>query len=550
VIPRAERIDEHSARAAAGASWVEVRPGLYRDSITLMRISRGLADSEGVQDALTAMATELNLDVLAQMGFPAPAGAGPDDLVVAIRACDEAALRRARDLLKSLLAAAQGGAARLSGGAQTGAAGCWPDGAEPARTIGAAAARDPGGTLALVSVPGPYAFVEAMDALESGRNVMIFSDNVPVEQEITLKDAAARRGLIVMGPDCGTAVVGGAGLGFANVVRPGPVGLVAASGTGAQQVMCLLDAAGAGVSHALGVGGRDLSAQVSGRSTLQALAALNADPATELIVVVSKPPAPRVAGLIKEAARRLATPVVFAVPGGVPWISSGGSGTDLTAAVEATLAALGVPVPDWPCWPAPVPRRPRAGALRGLFAGGTLCAEAYFIAAGALGVVHSNLPGGPAVPGMPAGDTDAGTTGSGTTGSGTTGSGTTGSGTTGHIMIDFGDDRLTRGRAHPLIDPALRLDRLAAEIADPECAVVLLDVVLGHGAEPDPAARLAPLIERAGDTAVVVSLCGTPDDPQNRDRQASALRDAGAAVFASNAAAARHAVSLIEACEA
>jgi FdrA protein len=536
VTPRAERVDEHGARAAAGSSWVEVRPGLYRDSITLMRISRGLAESEGVQDALTAMGTDLNLDLLGQMGFPAPADAGPDDLVVAIRAGDEAGLRGARDLLESLLAAAP-----AASGARP------PAGDAPARTIGAAAARDPGGTLALVSVPGPHAFVEAMDALESGRNVMIFSDNVPVEQEITLKDAAASRGLIVMGPDCGTAVVGGAGLGFANVVRPGPVGLVAASGTGAQQVMCLLDAAGVGVSHALGVGGRDLSAEVSGRSTLQALAALNADPATELIVMVSKPPALRVAGLIKEAARRLATPVVFAVLKDAD--PADGSGTDLTTAVETTLAALGVPVPDWPCWPAPVPRRPRAGALRGLFAGGTLCAEAYLIAADALGVVHSNLSGGPALPGRTAGDTGSEITGSEITGSGNTSPGNTGSGKTGHIMIDFGDDRLTRGRAHPLIDPALRLDRLATEIADPGCAVVLLDVVLGHGAEPNPAARLVPLIERAGDTAVVVSLCGTPDDPQNRDRQAAALRDAGAAVFASNAAAARHAVSLIETCE-
>jgi FdrA protein len=488
---------------------VEVRHGLYRDSITLMRISRGLAESDGVLAAQTAMATDLNLELLGEMGFTAPADAGADDLVVAIRARDETSLGAARDLLESLLAAAPAAAGRA------------PERDDPARTIGAAAARDPGGTLALVSVPGPYAFVEAMDALESGRNVMIFSDNVPVDQEITLKDAAARRGLIVMGPDCGTAVVGGAGLGFANVVRPGPVGLVAASGTGAQQVMCLLDAAGVGVSHTLGVGGRDLSAEVSGRSTLQALAALNADPATELIVVVSKPPAPRVAGLIREAARRLATPVVFALLRDTD-PAAGGSGADLTAGVEAALAALGVPVPDWPCWPAPVPRRPRAGALRGLFTGGTLCAEAYLVAADALGTVHSNSPGGPALPGRPVGDS-------------------------GHMMIDFGDDRLTRGRAHPLIDPTLRLDRLAAEIADPGCAVVLLDVVLGHAAEPDPAARLAPLVERAGDTAVVVSLCGTPHDPQNRDRQAAALRDAGAAVFASNAAAARHAVALIHA---
>ncbi|HEU5159806.1 MAG TPA: FdrA family protein [Streptosporangiaceae bacterium] len=520
--------------AAAGPAWVDVRRGLYRDSITLMRISRGLAERDGVLGALTAMATDLNLELLSRLGFTAPPDVGPNDLVVAIRATDEATLGGARDVLDAMLTEAP---AAYAPGAP-GAPGTPGDDQVPARTIATAAARaarssgiaGTAPTLALVSVPGRHAFVEAMDALESGLNVMIFSDNVPVAEEILLKDAAARRGLIVMGPDCGTAVVGGAGLGFANAVRPGPVGIVAASGTGSQQVMCLLDAAGVGVSHAIGVGGRDLSAEVSGRGTLQALAALSADPATELIVMVSKPPAPPVAALIREAARRLTTPVVFAVLGDGDGIGSGAgirgpggrherrAGRDLTAAVEAALAVLGVPVPSWPSWPAAVPPRPRPGALRGLFAGGTLCAEALHIAAGTLGTVHSNLPG------RPAGDT-------------------------GHVMIDFGDDRLTQGRAHPMIDPSLRLERLAAELADPSCSVVLLDVVLGYAAEPDPAARLAPLIGQAGDTAVVVSLCGTPHDPQGRDRQAAALRDAGATVFASNAAAARYAVSLIEVSE-
>jgi FdrA protein len=368
-----------------------------------------------------------------------------------------------------------------------------------------------------VSVPGEHAFAEAMDALTAGLNVMVFSDNVSLDQEIALKEEAARRGLIVMGPDCGTAVIGGAGLGFANAVRPGPVGLVAASGTGSQQVMCLLDAAGVGVSHVLGVGGRDLSADVSARSTLQALTALDEDPATELIVVVSKPPAAQVAGLIREAARRLATPTVFALLGqGQP---------DLTAAVEAVLAHLEVPVPQWMCLPAPASRTPRPGTrLRGLFAGGTLCDEAMQIAAGALGPIHSNIPLDPTW---------------------------TLNGGSHHTMIDFGDDALTRGRAHPMIDPGLRLERLAAEAADPSCGVLLLDVVLGYGAEADPSALLVPAIaEVPSYIPVVVSLCGTASDPQGRDRQAIALQQAGASVWASNAAAARQAVGLIEGAQA
>jgi FdrA protein len=454
---------------------VVVRRGAYHDSVTLMRVGRSLAALDGVVAAQSAMATELNRELLAEQGFEVPADAGPNDLVVAVRAVDSGALNRALDALPTLLTPAPEASSPGGLGVE-----------RPGRTTASAARRAPSATLALVSVPGPHAFAEAMDALAAGLNVLLFSDNVPVAQEIVLKEEAARRGLLVMGPDCGTAVVGGVGLGFANVVRHGPVGLVAASGTGSQQVMSLLDEAGVGISHALGVGGRDLSAEVSGRSTLQALTALDEDPSTELIVVVTKPPAPRVADLVREALRRLSTPTVFAPLG--PGMR------DLTATVEKVLALRGVEIPKWPVWPAPVPRTAPGTELRGLFAGGTLCSEASMIA------------------GVP--------------------------------FTDFGDDAYTRGRAHPMIDPTLRLEHLAAATADPSCGVILLDVVLGHGAEPDPAARLAPLIE-AAPQPVVVSLCGTAADPQDRDRQAAVLQQAGASVFASNAAAARHAVSLI-----
>jgi FdrA protein len=372
-----------------------------------------------------------------------------------------------------------------------------------------------------------------MDALEAGCDVMIFSDNVPVEQEIMLKESAAQRDLIVMGPDCGTAIVGGVGLGFSHTVAAGPVGIVAASGTGAQQVLCLLDYAGAGVSAALGVGGRDLSAAVGGRSARAALAALDADPATELIIVVSKPPAAEVAAKLRDYAAGLATPVRFAlIAPGEP---------DLTAATETAIAALGLPVPAWPRWPGEAPGRengfgaahqapPQAGILRGLFAGGTLCDEAMVIASDRLGPIQSNIPLRPALRLAPR-EPVLGTT------------------ATGHAMIDFGDDELTRGRAHPMIDQSLRLERLAAEAADPAVTVVLLDVVLGHGAHPDPAAELGPAIAAArgsGRVAVVVSLIGAASDPQGLGRQAAALQAAGADVFASNAAAARFACGLIE----
>ncbi|MFC6086235.1 FdrA family protein [Sphaerisporangium aureirubrum] len=453
------------------ADQVEVRAGVYHDSVSLMRVSQALGSRQGVTVAIVAMATELNVGLAREVGFEVPA-AGPTDLLVAIRADSGAELAAAGEELERQFEEL-GRAGRNGGGAAT---------EYPPRTT-RAAAKVFDATLALVSTPGDHAFAEAMDAVEAGLSVMIFSDNVPLEQEIALKERAAERGVLVMGPDCGTAVVGGAGLGFANVLRPGTVGLVAASGTGAQQVMCLLDQAGTGVSHVLGVGGRDLSAAVGGRSTLVALRALDADPATELIVLISKPPAPEVAEAVRQAVQELSTPVVSAL--------LGPGQDDLTTAVEKALHALGRAVPEWASWT--VPQEPRAAGLCGLYSGGTLCAEAALIAGGGQ-------------------------------------------------FTDFGDDEYTRGRAHPMIDPAMRLDALSRA-----SGVILLDVVLGHGADPDPAARLAPAVREAVErgAAVVVALVGTDVDPQGLRRQAEALHQAGASVFVSNAAAARRAKSLI-----
>ena len=278
-------------------------------------------------------------------------------------------------------------------------------------------------------------------------------------------------------------------------------------------MLSLLDAAGVGVSHCLGVGGRDLSATVGARSTRAALAALDADPDTDLIVVVSKPPAPEVADAVRAHAATLSTPVVL--------VLIGEGQLDLTAGAEKVLAARGQAVPEWPRWLPAAPRSSRPGALRGLFSGGTLCDEAMVIAAAALGAVRSNIPLRPewALPAdLRSPD---------------------------HLMIDFGDDALTQGRAHPMIDPTLRLDRLRAEIDDPATGVVLLDVVLGHGAHPDPGADLADVVRRST-VPVIVSLCGSTGDPQGLHRQAEALSAAGAEVYLSNAAAAHRAVQLVE----
>jgi FdrA protein len=510
--------EEH--REAEGRHEVEVRRGSYYDSVSLMQVSRTVAGVEGVAAALVAMATELNLDLLTGMGFTPPADASPNDLVLAVRAEDDAALERARAAADATLASIGRGGGGAGGGASLSA------GELPPRTIAAAARRGTAGTagtagVAVISVPGQHAFVEAMDALEAGLSVLLFSDNVPVEQEIRLKEEAARRDLLVMGPDCGTAVVSGVGLGFANVVRPGPVGLVAASGTGAQQLLCLLDAAGVGVTHCLGVGGRDLSAAVAGRSTMQSMAALDQDPGTEVIVVVSKPPAEQIARHVTAWAAELSTPVI--------WALLGRDAPDLTACARQVVEAVGASwtAPRW--WPAPAERTGTYPSIRGLFSGGTLCDEAMVVASAALGPVWSNIALEPDW--MLGADLRHG----------------------GHVMIDFGDDALTQGGLHPMIDQRSRLDRIAVEAADPTAGVLLLDVVLGHGAHPDPAAELGPALAAAHataasdgrDLAVVISLSGTESDPQGLIRQAEALRDVGASVHLSNATAARKAVELV-----
>jgi len=488
---------------------VELRHGLYRDSVVLMQVSQAVAACSGVEAAIVAMATPLNIELYERLGFDSVAveQASPNDLLVAVRAEDEALGMAMAELDRQL-------APSVSSDTQG-------FGSPPAPRTLASALRH-SGSLALISVPGQHAFVEAMDAVEAGVSVMLFSDNVSVDQEIVLKHAAATRDVLVMGPDCGTAVVGGLGLGFANALRPGPVGIVAASGTGAQQVTCLLDADDVGVTAVLGVGGRDLSAAVGGLSTLAAMKALDDHPATEFVVILSKPPDPEVAERVRAAAAKLKTPSLVA------FVARGQD--DLTAATGRILSALGMTPSAPPEWASPYDREPRAGFIRGLFAGGTLCDEAMAIAMASLGPIASNTPLDPS---WTLGDDLR---------------------APGHLMIDFGDDRLTAGRPHPMIDQTLRLERIAQEARDPSCAVLLLDVVLGYGANADPAYELAPAIADAResaraagrDLAVVVSLCGSRGDPQGRDSTAKALAAAGASVHLSNAGAARAAVGLIE----
>jgi len=509
-----------------------VYPNLYKDSVALMAISSALLAVPHIDAASVVMATEANRENLQNAGLSDVTDARVNDLLVVVRgeadAC-EAALALAERLLAEQPVDASGDDSARD---------------QPAVSMQLAVAADPTINLALISVPGPYAAAETLKALHSGLNVMIFSDNMPVAQEVEVKTYAAAHDLIVMGPDCGTALINGIPLGFANVVRRGRIGVVGASGTGMQEITSRIHQLGEGVSQAIGTGGHDLSSQVGGISMLQGLRALEADAATEVIVVVSKPPAAEVAALVLELIGTLTTPVVVMFVGGQPTektqtgvrrASTLAGAADLAVALlhgdsdasEDTLA-LSETIREQL---QQIAGRfaPNQQNVRGIFSGGTFCYEAQLLSQ-AYGIhAHSNTPvaGNPVL-------SDIWTSRN-------------------HTIIDMGDDDFTRGRPHPMIDPTLRDERLLAEAHDPSTAVLLFDVVLGYGAAADPTTHLLEVLNDARAQAeaggrylpVIVHVCGTDEDPQGRAFVIAALESAGIIVADSNAQAAEMAGFLV-----
>jgi FdrA protein len=487
---------------------VIVRRGAYYDSVTLMLVSRSAGALEGADAVSVGMATPLNVELIEGQGFDlgATGDLGPNDLVIAIRASDEATTETVVAAIDTELSAKGSDAGRAAE-------------ERPPKSISSAARRHPGLSVAFLSIPGRDVPYEAAAALEAGLHVFCFSDGVDVEDEAALKRRALELDLLFMGADCGTTIIDGVALGFANALERGPIGIVGASGTGIQEVTCLLDAAGVGISHAIGVGGRDLSAQVGGQMTRRGLELLGADAATTAIVAISKPPDPQVAGEIADAAARTGKPVVLAflgldepppAPDRVEYAAS------LEAGAARAAELVGRSLPAFDERPA---RPPAPGYVRGLYSGGTMCKEAMTIVSRGVGRIASNIP---LQPDWRLSDVQR---------------------SEGHTFIDFGEDELTEGRPHPMIDPSLRTERFRQDAADPEVSVLLLDVVLGYGAHPDPAGDLAPAIEDAlaarPELNVVLALCGAEGDRQGLERQRGRLVEAGAAVTRSNAHAAR-----------
>lgn len=502
------------------AQATKVVQNFYRDSVSLMQLSSALSSLPGVKQASAVMASETNLSLLREAGLlSGQVVAGPNDLLIALEGKDDSvlvtALKQADTALHEEPRSAGGDGA--------------PE-AQPPRSIAMALASNPLANLALISTPGDYASSEAMKALRLGLNVMLFSDNIAVEDEVALKELAREKALLLMGPDCGTAIINGVPLAFANVVRRGSIGCVGASGTGLQQVTCLVDRLGLGVSQAIGTGGHDLHKSVGGITMLQGIEALGADRETKVLVLISKPPAPEVADKVLAAASRVGKPVVVNFIGADPASIRGRNLYAVKTLEDAAHAAVSLAKgrkPSSRARPAPSVALPRLAAeqryVRGLYSGGTFCYEASMLLGEQLGQVWSNAP-------VRAGDSLADVWKSRE-----------------HTVIDLGDDVFTRGRPHPMIDHRLRNERILAEASDKEVAVILLDIVLGYGAHADPAGQIVPVVAQARARAAkrkrriafVGFVCGTPTDPQGLSLQEDALRKAGMLLAVSNAEAVR-----------
>ncbi len=498
----------------------KILKGAYYDSVTLMRVSAAMAEADDVQEVSIVMGTQANRSILAASGMMIPEfdSAGDADLLFAIRTTrpdqGPAILDRMEESLKQAMKKGESGSAEFHPASLDGALKMMPD-----------------INLALISVAGRYAGPLAMDALKQGLHVMIFSDNVPIDTERHLKEYARDRGLLVMGPDCGTAIINGVPLGFANAVNRGNIGIVAASGTGLQEVSCIISNEGGGISQAIGTGGHDLKTSVGGIMVMEGLKALAEDDETAVIVLISKPPDPAVTEPVRQLIASIGKPVVTFFLGAP---KSPGEPATLEETARAALVHAGV------IDTAALQKRrtendarireqavqlvtryhSRGRFVRGLFSGGTFCSEAQTILLPVLADVFSNTP----IAGVKKLADPMHSVG--------------------HTVIDMGDDTFTVGRPHPMIDYSLRRKRIQAEAQDPDTGVILLDIVLGFGSNANPAEELAETIgEAARRVPVICSVTGTDGDFQNRAMTIRRLQEAGAVVMDTNASMCRLALA-------
>lgn len=493
-----------------------IKKNTYFDSVSLMTLSTRANSIEGVKQVNVAMGTAMNKDVLKNVGLYTEEveTAGKGDLMIVVES------REGYDL-DELVKKVEEAMMRKNENKET---------ADIVySSVEAAVQENENANLAVISVPGAYAARVARKALNQGLHVMMFSDNVSLEEEISLKKEAHEKGLFVMGPDCGTAIINGQGLCFANKIRKGKIGIVAASGTGAQEVSVRIHDFGGGVSQLIGTGGRDLSEEVGGIMMLDGMRALAEDEGTEIIVLVSKPPAKAVAEKIYKEVKKISKPVVICFIGGnKEEIEASGAyygKTTKQAALQAVILsgvpeetinkhALNLPLIE----EVKAKLNPQQKYIRGLFCGGTICEEVTSLVREKYSDVYSNLSKDPAYKLSHTDESKA------------------------HTFIDFGDDQFTQGKPHPMIEPSLRLERIVKEARDPEVGVIALDIILGYGSHEDPVEVTLPAIRKAkaiGEKEgrhieILGFVLGTELDPQNLDLQVKKLMDAGVTISSSS----------------
>ncbi len=511
-----------------------VKKGEYYDSISVMLIAKQIAEMTDVLDSAVVMGTKENKSVLDSAGLLTPElrSAGDMDLIVAVKTQEGSDTAGIISRIENIFKASKKSESdeRLD-----------PQSIEGALNL------LPGANLAIVSVAGRYADDVAMKSLRHGLHVMLFSDNVPLEQEIELKTYGRTRNLFVMGPDCGTAIINGVPLAFANVVNRGNIGIVSASGTGLQEVSCIISNEGCGISQAIGTGGRDVKKEVGGAMFIEGMNALAADERTGVLLLVSKPPAKEVMEKIISAAKEIRKPIVGVFLGSPPKLLEGSNICQALTLEEAALLSAALSKgEDVSVVTGALKRRepeitrmakieaaklsPGQNYLRGLFSGGTFCDEAQLLCRNILVDVYSNIPFGSSHKLKDSWKSEK------------------------HTILDLGDDEFTVGKPHPMIDYSTRNKRILNEAENPETAVILLDIVLGYGSHMNPLAEIIPVVKKAKEVAshqkrhlpMICSVTGTDKDPQNRSVVVSTLSRAGLLVMESNSSACKLAISIIQ----
>ena len=505
-----------------------IRKNAYYDSVTLMSLSSKILDVKGVEEAVVSMATEMNKELLQNVGLATKESddAGNNDLIIAIKAENENSYDEALRLVEELLSPKN---KKKNKGEL-----------ESPKTIDSALQQMEDANLAVISVPGRYAAREAKKALEKGLHVMMFSDNVTLEEERELKEIGREKGLLVMGPDCGTASINNVGLCFANEVRKGNIGIVGASGTGLQEVMVQIHRLGGGVSQGIGTGGRDLKEEIGGIMMIEGLKALSRDNDTEVIVLISKPPAKSVEKKILEEIKNVDKPVVICFIDGDKEDEKDSKAVFVYRLYEAAKKAVEL---SGGCREEIEKEnnssidtkelkkllKPEQRYFRGLFCGGTLCAEALSILRGSFESVKSNVAKNENEKLENINDYR------------------------GNVLLDLGEDEFTVGKPHPMIEPTLRFDRITKEAEDEEVGIILMDFELGYGSHEDPVGVTIKSIKEAKNIAnshgrnliFVAYICGTDIDKQNYEDQRKMLEQEGVLIAESNIEAANIVIEIL-----